>query len=469
MKRRSRIIHLNCFDKLLLAFEVNCTGQRIGYSGIFSVRGEPDPDKLRKAIMSTARAHPELMTTVRGGPFRHYRQVHDDVVGEALEVQDLAALQAQRDPAQADTGILYEQRIHEWINQPLDTGRVFPFRVLLLKKGTADYALIFTFHHSAIDAVRAVRLVDDVISRYHDRAPDASLLPQGARLDRKGDELLELARSERAKTKRFYREMLAHLSYFVFINPLFHPARIFHDKSERSGEVRFCSAKIGPAEFQQLKAKSKSVGSTLNDILMAVCYRSIDKWNKRHGKRTRKISLLVPIDIGSPALNGIISNQISFISFSTSAKDRTDSTRLLRKVSARRIYMLKQGRGNTYSIVYFAWAFSHLPLAAMKVFSKYVLFPLYADTVVCTNPGIVRVGDCGEGAVEPNGFRLVDFEAVPHVYSGMGMNICVATFNGNLGIHITYATSHFSREKAEEFLALCLDEVANYEVNPQQD
>jgi hypothetical protein len=104
----------------------------------------------------------------------------------------------------------------------------------------------------------------------------------------------------------------------------------------------------------------------------------------------------------------------------------------------------------------------------MKVFSKYVLFPLYADTVVCTNPGVVRVGDCGVGAVEPDGFRLVDFEAVPHVYSVMGMNICVATFNGSLGIHIAYATSHFSREKAEEFLALCLDEIANYEVNVQQ-
>ena len=88
------------------------------------------------------------------------------------------------------------------------------------------------------------------------------------------------------------------LSHFVFINPLFHPARIFHDRSEPSGEVWFCSAKIGPAEFQQLKAKSNSVGGTVNDILMAVCYRSIDKWNRRHGKRTRKISLLIPIDIG---------------------------------------------------------------------------------------------------------------------------------------------------------------------------
>jgi len=460
------VIHLNCFDKALLAFETGCTGQRIGYSGIFSVRGEPDPDRLRKAILSTARAHPELMTTVRGGPLRHYRQVHDDVVGEVLEVQDLAVLQAQRDLAQADTGTLYEQRIHEWINRPLDTRKSFPFRVLLLKKSPADYALVFTFHHSAIDGVRAARLVDDVISRYHNKPPDASLLPQGVK--RNGDELLQEARTERARTKRFYREMLAHLSYFVFINPLFHPARIFHDKSERLGEVRFCSAKIDPAGFQQLKAKSNSVGGTVNDILMAICFRSVDKWNRRHGKRTRKISFLVPIDIGSPDLNGIISNQISYISFSTSAKDRVDPASLLRKISAKRTYMLKERRGNTYSIVYFASVLRLLPLAVMKVFSKYVLFPLYADTVICTNPGIVRINDCGEGPVEHGSFKVVDFEAVPFVFSVMAMNICVATFNGSLGIYIAYATSHFSKDKAEEFLALCLDELNNYQVNPEQ-
>ena len=460
------VMHLNCVDKALLAFEVNCTGQRISYSGILSLQGEPDPDRLRMAILSTARAHPKLMTTLCGGPLWHRRRVHEEFVGEVLEVKDLADVQTQRRLSQTDAAPQYEQSIREWINRPLDTRRVFPFRVLLVKKCPADCALVFTFHHTAIDGVRALRLIDDVISRYHNRPPDSSLLPEGVKTD--GDELLQEARTERSRTKHFYRDMLAHLYYFVFINPLFHPARISHDRSERSGEVWFCSAKIGPKEFQQLKAKSNSVGGTVNDILMAVCYRSIDKWNRRHGKRPRKISLLIPIDIGTPDLNGIISNQISYISFSTSAKDRSDSTDLLRKVSAKRIYMLRDRRGNTYSIVYFASVLRLLPLAVAKVFSKYVLFPLYADTVICTNPGIVRLGECGEGPIEPGGFRVVDFHAVPFVFSVMGMNMCVATVNGRLGIDLAYTTSHFSKEKAEEFLALCLDELANYQVNPGQ-
>ncbi|MDM7999221.1 MAG: condensation domain-containing protein [Dehalococcoidia bacterium] len=453
---------LNCFDKCLLAFEIGCTGRRISYSGILYLRGEPDVERLRGAILSAMRAHPELMTTLCGGPLQHHRRVCSDVMGEVLEVQDLVSSHTQQGSTQVDARALYEERIHEWINRRLDVRKDFPFRVLLVKRAPGDCVLVFTFHHSAVDGVRAVRILNDVISRYHNRPPDDCLAPPAVRPD--SDELLWEAKAERARTKNFYREMLSHLAYFVLINPLFHPARIFHDKSRRPGEVAFCSARIAPAEFQQLKAKSNSVGGTVNDILMAVCFRSIDRWNRRHGKRTRKISFLVPIDVGSPDLNGIISNQISYISFSTSAKDRTDPAGLLRKISRKRSYMLKERRGNTYSIIYFASVLRLLPLAAIEVFAKYVLFPLYADTVICTNPGIVRLSDCGDEPIEGGNFKVVDFEAVPFVFAGMGMNICVATFNGSLGIYIAYDTGLFSKEKAEEFLALCLDELGNYEV-----
>ena len=135
-KARHSVIHLNCVDKALLAFEVNCTGQRIGYSGIFSVRGEPDPDRLRKAILSTARAHPKLMTTLCGGPLWHHRRKHEDFVGEVLEVQDLTAVQVHHDSAKAAIESPGEQRIREWINRPLDTRKVFPFRVLSAEEGT---------------------------------------------------------------------------------------------------------------------------------------------------------------------------------------------------------------------------------------------------------------------------------------------------------------------------------------------
>ena len=89
------VFSLNCFDKTLLSFEIGCTGQRMIYSGILYVKGDPDAGRLREAILSTARDHPELMTTLSGGPLRHRRQVHKEVVGEVLEVQDLGTARPQ--------------------------------------------------------------------------------------------------------------------------------------------------------------------------------------------------------------------------------------------------------------------------------------------------------------------------------------------------------------------------------------
>jgi hypothetical protein len=86
VRSNSGIEHPNCADKTLLAFEVNCTGQRIKYTLILSIDGEPDVGRLREAILSTAHSHVRLMTTVRGGFFRHHRQVHESYLGEVLEV-----------------------------------------------------------------------------------------------------------------------------------------------------------------------------------------------------------------------------------------------------------------------------------------------------------------------------------------------------------------------------------------------
>ncbi len=208
----------------------------------------------------------------------------------------------------------------------------------------------------------------------------------------------------------------------------------------------FCSATITPAEFLELKAKSNSVGGTVNDILMAICFRSIDQWNSQHGKRSRKISLLIPVDVGTPDLNGIISNQISYISFSTFPKDRVDSTKLLKKHRCQEDPdAQRELRGNTYSIIYFASILRRLPLSLMRLGSKYILFPLYADTVICTNPGIVKINDCGEAPIEHGNFKVMGFEAIPFVLTCMGMNICVATSESGFGIYIAYDAGMFSK------------------------
>jgi NRPS condensation-like uncharacterized protein len=404
---------------------------------------------------------------MRSRHFRHFRQIQEDFEGKILEVRDLADLQSVKNLSSVEINTEYERCLSEWINRPLDIKTELPFRVLQLRKTMAEFSLIFTFHHSTVDAIRAIHFINEVISRYNNKTPDESSLPEEMRMHHKGDELLELARSERPKTEHFYREMLSHLFHFLFIAPFYRPSRIFHDELEQSKEIRFCSGKLNATELEQMKSKSNSVSGTVNDILLAACFRTIEKWNRLHGKGSKKISIMVPVDIGPEELQHIVSNQLSYVKVSTVPRDRTDPTKLLRRVRTKTAYIIRQSRGKTFFSVYLAYVFSRLPLAIHKPIAQFISLPLYADTVNLTNVGFIRLGDNGEGEIEQDGFKIIDFIFVGPVLKTMGMFLWAGTYNNNLSIDLSYKTSRFSKEKAREFLHLYLDEIKSYQVDPE--
>jgi NRPS condensation-like uncharacterized protein len=471
MKKSDGIIPLNCVDKSLLAFEN--ADQRMTYHGILSIEGEIDADRLNQALLFVLRFHPTLRTVARTKPFRLFRQIQDTSGRKILEVCDLVALQQVKGLSDVEIDTEYERCLSEWINRPMDVEKEFPFRVLLLRKRAAESSLIFTFHHFATDAIRAIHFVNEVLARYNNSTVDRYLLPEDIRMYHRGDELMELARYERPKTEGFYGKMLSFLFYYFLIHPFFHPSRIFHDRLEQSQEINFCSGKINPTELQQMKSKSRSVKGTINDILTAACFRAIEKWNKRHGKRSKKISLMVPINIGPKELQHITSNQISFLSLSSIPEDRADAGRLLRKVVARTASTINHNGlavmrgGDAFSIVYFANFFAHFPLAMMRAALKFILFPLHGDTVLFTNLGTVRPWGAKQKELKGDSFKIVDITPVAQVFDVMGMSLCIANYNSHLSICLSYKTSHFSKEKVEEFLDSYLEEIRNYQVCPE--
>ena len=471
MKKSDGIIPLNCVDKSLLAFEN--ASQRMTYHGILSIEGEIDAGRLNQALLFVLRFHPTLRTVIRTKPFRLFRQIQNASDRKILEVCDLADLQRLKDLSDVEIDTEYERCLSEWINRPMDVEREFPFRVLLLRKKTAECSLIFTFHHFATDAIRAVHFVNEVLARYNNSAVDRYLLPEDIRIYHRGDELMELARYERPKTEGFYGKMLSFLLYYFLIHPFSHPSRIVRDRFEQSGKIHFCSGKVNPTELQQMKSKSRSVKGTINDILTAACFRTIEKWNRRHGKGSKKISLMVPINIGPKELQHITSNQISFLSLPSLPEDRADAGRLLRKVVARTASTINHNGlavmrgGDAFSIVYFANFLSRFPLAMMRAALKFILFPLHGDTVLLTNLGTIRPWGARQKEIKGDSFKIVDITPVAQVFDVMGMSLCIANYNNHLTICLSYKTSYFSKEKAEEFLDSYLEEIKNYQVCPE--
>ena len=443
-------IPLNCVDKCLLALD-NANEPMLIHI-ILSLEGEIEHVRLNQAIFSTQQAHPVMRTILRSRNFRLCRQIQEDLGKGVLSVPDQAQLQ--------DTS--YESYLSSWMNQPLDIKKEFPVRVLLLRKNEWESSLVFTFHHSAADGLRALIFIRRVIESYNNELSKNSKPPLDIRINRKGDELLEFAHSQRSKVGHYYGKMISSLFHRFVIAALPPPTRVFHDKRGQWEEIHFRFEKISPPEFEKIESKSESVGVTLNDILLAACFRTVEKWNRLHRKVSRRIRIMVPVNIAPETFQRIVSNQVSFVSLSTKPEDRADPAKLLRRVSWDIAYMRKNGI--VFSMIYFLYFCSRFPLPVMKAIAKFLMITrIYVDTVLLTNLGVIwpRASGAEREETKIGGAEIITVDCVVPAVTPMGMGICVGTHNRNLNVCLTYRTSFFSKEKAQGFLDLYIEEIKN--------
>ena len=456
MKKPGRSIPLNCVDKCELALDdIN---EPALIHAILNLEGEIDPVILNQAISSAQEAHPIMRTILRSKRFRLFREIQEDFGEGVLTVQDLAELQ--------DTN--YERYLSEWMNQPMDIRKGFPFRALLLKKNEAESSLVFTFHHSATDGLRGVIFIRKVIEIYNNEVSEDSKSPEDIRISRKGDELLEFAHSQRARVEHYYMKMISSLFHRFVIAAYPPPTRVFHDKSGHSKELHLCYKLIGPSEREHIESKARSAGVELNDVFLAACYTVVEKWNSMHGKVSKKIRIMAPVNISPKGFRYVVSNQASWISPATTPQERADPAKLLRKVRTDNIYAAKNRMA--FSLVYFFHFCSLFPLAVMRGMCRFLMITrTYVDTILITNMGVVwpKVGSEEPAVTSIGSSRIVNIIGSAPVVTPMGLSLCAGIYNKRLNISLTYRPALFSKEKAQMFLDLYVEEIKNYPVGPE--
>jgi NRPS condensation-like uncharacterized protein len=449
-------IPLNCVDKCLLALD--SINEPMLIHVILNLEGEIDHVRLNQAIFSAQQAHPVMRTILRSRYFRCSREIQEDLGKGVLSVADQAQLQ------DAD----HESYLSSWMNQPFDIKKEFPVRAILLKKNERESSLIFTFHHSAADGIRALLFVRKVAESYNNELSKNSESSRDIRINRKGDELLEFAHSQRSKVRHYYRKMVSSLFHRFVIAALPPPTRVFHDKSGKSRELRFCFKIISPKEFGQIQSKARSAGVELNDIFLAACYRVVEKWNSMHGKTSKTIRVMAPVNISPKGFRYVVSNQASWFSLPTTPKDRADPAKLLRKVRANTI----DGTMNriAFSLIYFFYFCSRFPLWVMRGMCRFLMITrTYVDTILFTNIGFIwpKLGS-EEPAVQNIGnAKILNGTGSAPVVTPMGLSIAAGIYNKNLNFSLTYRPALFSAEKAKMFLDLYVEEIKNYQVGTQ--
>jgi len=458
MDNNSFRLPLNCVDTGFLA--LICINETPQFHWVMKIDGEIDHDSLNQALLTVLKAHSNLSARTFTRHMRPFRRIENPAETSILTYLDLNQSQGKQDAAESDTHLRFREALDEWFNRPFDPFREFPVSVLFVRKSSSESHLIFSFDHSSLDGVRSLRFMEEVVKIYNGGAHPAVSSPSHLRRS-KGDELLRFAGDQRAVTKSFYRKIFSSLLRRIFISPLNPPSRVFHDKSQRGSETAYLLGNINQAELNRIRLRAKAAGFTVNDVLLAACFRVIDKWNGLHHKAARKVTIMVPVNIGPESFKDVISNQLSYVSVSTQPRERADPSTLISKVSKDMRSMVKNGI--PFSMVYFLHFVSYAPLPLLKVFAKFLMaVPIHVDTILLSNLGIIWPEAAGEPQMGDSKIKDITF-MVP-VVTPMGLSLGTHTNHGSLHICLGYKTGLFSRGKAQEFLDMYLEEVRSLAV-----
>lgn len=447
MGNPNAVLPLNCVDKGLLA--LNCIKESPQFHWILKIRGSIDPGLLEKALRVVLQAHPNLRTKVSTRYLRPIRVTHDVTECKFLTCLDFCKPGSDQE---------HEEAVKEWLNKPIDAFTEFPIRVLLVKKSSTESHLIFKMDHSALDGVRSVRFIHEVVDIYNGSPQRIPTSLSDFRHTR-GDELLEFARARRDTIKGFYFKILLSLIYRFLIAPLNPQARLFFGRTKDSDKLGYFFEEISQIETEQMRKRARTASSTINDILLAAFFEAAARWRTLHGKVTKKVSIMVPVDIGSETFKGVISNQVSFISLRTLPSDRVDRSQLLLKI--RQEMAATINNGTPFSIIYFLHFVSYVPFPMFKALAKLIMSTrVYVDTILLSNLGVLWPDAWGAPTM---GSSLIEnINPIMPVMTPMGLSIEAHTYNERLHICMAYRTTLLSQEEARKFLALYMDELRNY-------
>jgi len=258
--------------------------------------------------------------------------------------------------------------------------------------------------------------------------------------------------------------MMSSLCHRFVIAPFSPHGRICRTVARPAPEFYFCQAALNPHELRQIKSKAKSLGATVNDVLLAACFTTIDQWNAVHGKPGGKMSIMVPVDLGQATPSPGVENRVSFISVSTTRRERANPDDLLRTVKQKTSCMRRNGIA--FSIVYAVHYCCRLPTPFPKAVARILLATrLYLDSILVTNLGLIWPAGIapGKGGARIGAAAVASIVVIPPVVSPMGVSLSAGTYDDHLHVARTYKTSQFSHVQARLFLNLYFHEMRIYQ------
>jgi hypothetical protein len=323
----------------------------------------------------------------------------------------------------------------------IDPTREVPVRARM-RQGSERSVVDFVFHHSATDGMGALQFLEDLLGHYGrldgERLPLRDLDPR--RLAERGS----FRQEETPLQRRLLSEVARGLRFVSCrARPLARPETTNADTQGASIRCEFSRPEIG-----QLKAASRAVNGTINDLLLARLFETLDGWNRSHGS-PGDVRLAMPINLRGPADAQLpAANVITIALLDRSARDCAGPSLLQGLIEeTQRLKTERAGR----MMLWAAHVLGHLPGGVQQLMAP--RWPLACGaTAVLSNLGPVfsrtRFPRDPEGRLRVGGLTLKRVEVLPPVRPGTALSLGVVTYGGRMTVSVQHDASHLSDRSA---------------------
>ena len=386
-----------------------------------------DAARLTEAVRTAAGHHPLARARRRqpeSGDTAYTWEIPADP--PAVDVESVAATDL------AD----YRTRFY---GERIDLSLAPPFRVALVREGGVDGGdrVLFCTSHVPMDGVATLQFARSTVRAYRG---DPLESPPGTFAERRTvlDDL-----GSNSVTDRIGRA-LDGLSRVT--EALDEPTRIATDGEADEPGWGFHHRELDATLVDRLVG-DRPDGVSVNDAMLAALHLAIDDWNDGHGERSRRISLMMPVNARpSEWFYEGIGMYAPFVSVTTHPSSRRDPARTLRKV-ARQTRQVKRRDGAAWVTEALDLFPPWLPVGAKRAVPRLLETTDYRflDTAVLSNLGRVPSFP-GFEAESP-----AELWFSPPTMMPMGVGVGVATHEGALRLSVRYSRRQFDAAAAERF------------------
>lgn len=303
------------------------------------------------------------------------------------------------------------------------------------------------FHHAACDGLGAIEATAEIIAAYRGAANTLTPAPTTARLAGRADiphtplERITRTPKDLARIAKFFQHRIA---------PLTSGAEQSNADFQSSG---FVTHRFSPSETISLLDRARSLGVTLNDLLLRDLYLSLHQWiliRRDYGARALRIAM--PISHRLPDDGQGAVNRVSMVFLDRTARQIGQPAQLLSSIASetRQIKKHRMGIAMLRSLKCLAVSAS----AMQSVLRN----PRSQVTCILSNLGIVLASPAIPGSAE-QGIEFDSIEFMPPIRPQSPISFGAHTYRGSLTLTLRYDTAQLIAADAADLLNRYVDEL----------